>query len=83
MNLKELYIINYALTPRRVHATVLMLARMTRVEKARTNDIYVGGLITFLALAAEVATLEPMQASIPLDLSSCLAQRFIKNKIQD
>lgn len=53
-----------------------MLPKMLEIAKARTGGIVIGGLITTITLGlgldVEVATLESIEDSSPLDLNTCL-----------
>lgn len=54
------------------------------MDKARRGEIVIERFITFIALAlgleAKFATLDPIEDGSPLDLKSCMAQKFIKVK---
>ncbi|KAI5431264.1 hypothetical protein KIW84_035438 [Lathyrus oleraceus] len=64
-----------------------MPTKMQEIATKITSAIAIGGLITSLALALglenKVATMEPIRASRPLDINSCLEQKFIKVKGQN
>lgn len=86
VNSEELYFIDAVFRPRWIHSAAFMLAKMQKIATATTGAIAIGGLITSLAIAMglenEVATLDPIPATTPLDQNSCLAQKLIKYKGQ-
>lgn len=87
VNPKKLYFLDVVFRPRRAHYAEFIFAKMQEIVMVSTSLIAIKGLITSLAITMglenEVATLEPIRVSWPLDIDSCLAQKLIKVKGQN
>lgn len=82
-----MFFIDFIFCPRVIPTMVVMIAKMQVMDKARRGEIVIGRLITFIVLSlgleAKFATLDPIEDGSPLDLNSCMAQKFIKVKSQN
>lgn len=82
--MKELFFIDCVFKPSQINSATFMLSHLKTIAKARWGNIFIGGLITSIALSmgldAEVTTLMFVVGSTALGIVSFPAQMIIKTK---